>query len=110
MKKRRFSRSVRFLLFVPILMVLLLVASGTPGQIQAREKDHFACWTSGPLSLGEIDLAPDTTQWGDHRGNEHDEFVVDKRDLGDVARFNMKLYPDYLKGDHEWDKIWFDRT
>ena len=89
MKKRRFSRSVRFLLFVPILMILLLVASGTPGQIQAREKDHFACWTSGPLSKG------------DHKwGNDYDEFVVDQRDLGDVARFNMKLYPELLGGVH----------
>ena len=99
MKKRRFSRSVRFLLFVPILMVLLLVANGAPGQIQAQqERDYSACWTSGPISLGEIDLAPDTNQWGEN----DDEFVVDQRDLGDVARFTMKLYPDYLKGDHEW--------
>ena len=102
MKKRRFSRSVRFLLFVPILMVLLLVANGAPGQIQAQqERDYSACWTSGPISLGEIDLAPDTNQWGEN----DDEFVVDQRDLGDVARFTMKLYPDYLKGDHEWKNL-----
>ena len=97
MKKRRFSRSVRFLLFVPILMILLLVAHGAPGQIQAGEKDHFACWISGPLSKGKRDLAPDTNLWGDKK----DEFVVDQRDLEDVARFTMKLYPDLLKGDHK---------
>ena len=81
------------MLFVPILMILLLVASGTPGQIQAREKDHFACWTSGPLSKGDH-------KWGD----KDDEFVVDQRDLGDVARFNMKLYPEVLEGVHHRDK------
>ena len=85
------------MLFVPILMILLLVAHGAPGQIQAREKDHFACWTSGPLSLGERDLALDTNKWGE----KDDEFVVDQRDLGDGARFTMKLYPDYLEGVHE---------
>ena len=81
-------------------MILLLVANGAPGQIQAREKDHFACWTSGTISLGERDLALDTNKWGE----KDDEFVVDQRDLGDVARFNMKLYPEYLEGDHKWDK------
>ena len=105
MKKRRFSRFVRFLLFVPILMILLLVANGAPGQIQAQQqRDYFACWTSGPVSLGEIPLAPDTYKWGDHPGDEHDEFVVDQRDLGDAARFTMKLYPDYLEGVHKWDE------
>ena len=82
-------------------MVLLLVAHGAPGQIQAQQqKDHFACWTSGPLSFGQRDLAPDTWKWGEN----DDEFVVDQRDLGDVARFNMKLYPEYLEGDHEWEQ------
>ena len=100
MKKRRFSRFVRFLLFVPILVILLLVASGTPGQIQAREKDHFACWTSGPLSEGDRTLARDTYKWGD----KNEEFVVDQRDLGDGPRFNMKLYPEYLGGVHEWNR------
>ena len=37
-------------------------------------------------------------------GDNNDEFVVDQRDLGDVARFNMKLYPEYLEGVHHWDK------
>ena len=85
------------MLFVPILMILLLVASGTPGQIQAREKDHFACWTSGPISVGARDLFPDTYKWGE----DDDEFVVDQRDLGDVARFNMKLHPELLGGVHK---------
>ena len=88
------------MLFVPILMILLLVASGTPGQIQAREKDHFACWTSGPLSVGDRDLYVDTYKWGD----KDEEFVVDQRDLGDGARFNVKLRPKYLGGVHEASK------
>ena len=37
-------------------------------------------------------------------GIKDDEFVVDQRDLGDVARFTMKLYPEYLEGVHKWDK------
>ena len=93
MKKRRFSRSVRFLLFVPILMVLLLVAHGAPGQIQAGEKDHFACWASGPLSKGDH-------KWGEKK----DEFVIDQRDLGDGARFNMKLRPELLEDPHNREK------
>ena len=93
MKKRRFSRSVRFLLFVPILMILLLVAHGAPGQIQAGEKDHFACWASGPLSKGDH-------KWGEKK----DEFVIDQRDLGDVARFNMKLRPELLEDPHNREK------
>ena len=52
MKKRRFSRSVRFLLFVPILVILLLAARGAPEQVQAGKDDLFACWASGPLSDG----------------------------------------------------------
>ena len=93
MKKRRFSRSVRFLLFVPILMILLLVAHGAPGQIQAGEKDHFACWASGPLSKGDH-------KWGEKK----DEFVIDQRDLGDGARFNMKLRPELLEDPHNREK------
>ena len=82
-------------------MILLLVAHGAPGQIQAQQqRDHYACWTSGPLSFGDRDLALDTNKWGE----KDDEFVVDQRDLGDVARFNMKLYPEYLEGVHKWDE------
>ena len=114
MNKRRFSRSVRFLLFVPILMILLLVSSGDvvkaqllpllpliPPIINIRGDvvmDNFACWTSGPLSQGDRRFRSDTNQWGE----EEDEFVVDQRDLGDVARFNMKVYPEYLEGVHRW--------
>ena len=111
MNKRRFSRSVRFLLFVPILMILLLVSSG--GLVDAQQEpqgpardiqgvvmDDFACWTSGPVSRGDRRLRSDTNLWGE----KEDEFVVDQRDLGDVARFTMKVYPEYLEGLHHWDK------
>ena len=111
MNKRRFSRSVRFLLFVPILMILLLVSSG--GLVDAQQEpqgpardiqgvvmDDFACWTSGPVSKGDRRLRSDTNLWGE----KEDEFVVDQRDLGDVARFNMKVYPEYLEDLHHWDK------
>ena len=81
------------MLFVPILMILLLVAHGAPGQIQAGEKDHFACWASGPLSKGDH-------KWGEKK----DEFVIDQRDLGDVARFNMKLRPELLEDPHNREK------
>ena len=70
-------------------MILLLVAHGAPGQIQAGEKDHFACWASGPLSKGDH-------KWGEKK----DEFVIDQRDLGDGARFNMKLRPELLEDPH----------
>ena len=116
MNKRRFSRSVRFLLFVPILMILLLVSSGDVVKAQVPPflplippivnirgdvvMDNFACWTSGPLSQGDRIFRSDTNQWGE----EEDEFVVDQRDLGDVARFNMKVYPEYLEGVHRWDE------
>ena len=81
------------MLFVPILVILLLSASGSPGQIQAGEKDHFACWTSGPLSKGDH-------KWGEKK----DEFVIDQRDLGDGARFNMKLRPELLEDPHNREK------
>ena len=81
------------MLFVPILMILLLVAHGAPGQIQAGEKDHFACWASGPLSKGDH-------KWGEKK----DEFVIDQRDLGDGARFNMKLRPELLEDPHNREK------
>ena len=74
-------------------MILLLVAHGAPGQIQAGEKDHFACWASGPLSKGDH-------KWGEKK----DEFVIDQRDLGDVARFNMKLRPELLEDPHNREK------
>ena len=93
----------RFLLFVPILVALLVVAQGTPGQVQAqwtpgeREawgySNHFACWTSGPISKGAHD-------WGE----DFDEFVIDRDDLGDDARFNTKLNTDLLEGVHDMDK------
>ena len=41
MKKRRFSRSVRILLFVPILVILLLAARGAPEQVQAGNETTF---------------------------------------------------------------------
>ena len=95
MKKRRFPMPVRFLLFVPILVTLLVVAQGTPGQVQAqwtpgeREawgySNHFACWTSGPISKGEHN-------WG----MDEDEFVIDRDDLGDDARFNTQLNTKYF--------------
>ena len=116
MNKRRFSRSVRFLLFVPILIILLLVSSGDVVKAQVPPflplippivnirgdvvMDNFACWTSGPLSQGDRIFRSDTNQWGE----KEDEFVVDQRDLGDVARFNMKVYPEYLEDVHRWDK------
>ena len=74
-------------------MILLLVAHGAPGQIQAGEKDHFACWASGPLSKGDH-------KWGEKK----DEFVIDQRDLGDGARFNMKLRPELLEDPHNREK------
>ena len=90
MKKRRFSRSVRFLLFVPILVILLLAASGTPGPVQAKSSDAFACWVSGRLS--EVVFHD---SWG-----EDDEFVVDRRDLGSDPRYTGGFYPDSLGGPH----------
>ena len=100
MKKRRFSRSVRFLLFVPILVILLLAARGAPEQVQAGEDDLFACWASGPLSEGSRRLITDTYNWGE----KDDEFVIDQRDLGDAARFNMKLRPELLEDPHNREK------
>ena len=92
MKKRRFSRSVRFLLFVPILVILLLAASGTPGPVQAREQDdQFACWASGPLS----------NSWdGDEWGDTTDEFVADWRDLRSDSRYTVDMNPEDLEGPH----------
>ena len=95
MKKRRFSRSVRFLMFVPILVILLLAARGAPGPVQAGVDDHFACWTSGPISEGD-------PLWAVKNSDE--EFVIDRRDLGDSARFNMKLNPSLLGGTHKASK------
>ena len=90
MKKRRFPMSVRFLLFVPILVTLLVVAQGTPGQVQAGEYDDdtFACWASGPLSENDYD-------WG-----EDDEFVVDWADLGEDYRSRASLSTDSLEDEH----------
>ena len=97
MKKRRFSRSVRILLFVPILVVLLLAARGAPEQVQAGNDDLFACWASGPLSGSDNDSLWTAKDLGD----SDDEFVIDQRDLGDAARFNIKLNPKFLGGDHK---------
>ena len=90
MKSRRFSVSVIFFLFVPILVILLLAARGAPGQVVQASflvfDNHFACWVSGPISR-------DDHNWGDDK----DEFVLDRRDLGEDARFNMKLNPELLR-------------
>ena len=96
-------------------MILLLVSSGDVVKAQVPPflplippivnirgdvvMDNFACWTSGPLSQGARRLRSDTNQWGE----KEDEFVVDQRDLGDVARFNMKVYPEYLEDVHHPD-------
>ena len=95
MEKRRFPMPVRFLLFVPILVALLVVAQGTPGQVQAQwtpgeseawgYSNHFACWTSGPISKGDHN-------WGE----DEYEFVIDRGDLGDDARFNTRLNTEYF--------------
>ena len=72
-----------------------------PGR--SRHSSRKTILPAGPrvpflLVIGTLHV--DTNQWGD----KDEEFVVDQRDLGDVARFNMKLRPKYLGGEHKWNK------
>ena len=79
----------------------------------------FGCWVSGPIDspakmveidvqiagvdFGDIEFAPSI--WGD----DLDEFVVDRRDLGDDARFYSGVVAEELEGEevggvheHKW--------
>ena len=110
MKKHRLFRSSRFLLLVPILVALLLVVGGGPSGLHAQEDEEastwifndFACWTSGPISspaaqasLADWDFQP--ALWG----KDDDDFVADRRDLGDDARFTSGVGAQALGGDHQ---------
>ena len=114
--RKRFFRSNRFLFLVSFLVVLLLLVAGSPSLVDAQERVNvvqpFGCWVSGPIDspakmveidvqiagvdFGDIEFAPSI--WGD----DLDEFVVDRRDLGDDARFYSGVVTDGLGGDHEW--------
>ena len=68
----RFLRFRSFLLFFPLLFVLLLVGQGAPGLVQAQEMDlsDFACWATGPLPVDNFN-DPDLSRepnWGDDAG------------------------------------------
>ena len=94
----RFLRFRSFLLFFPLLFVLLLVGQGAPGLVQAQEMDlsDFACWATGDFPVGNFndpDLSRDPN-WGD----EGDEFVVDLRDLGNDVLLLTELKAEYLVG------------
>ena len=101
----RFLRFRSFLLFFPLLFVLLLVGQGAPGLVQAQEMDlsDFACWATGGFpgsgDLNDPDLSRDPN-WGDEgdRDDEVDEFVVDLRDLGNDVLLLTELKAEYLKG------------
>ena len=114
MKKQRLFRSSRFFLLVPILVALLLVVGGGPSRLHAQEDEEastwifndFACWASGPISspaaqanvsLIDWDWDVEPALWGE----KDDDFVADRRDLGDDARFTSGVYADALKGKHE---------
>ena len=114
MKKHRLFRSSRFLLLVPILVALLLVVGGGPSGLHAQEDEEastwifndFACWASGPISspadlanvsLIDWDWDKEPALWG----VKDDDFVADRRDLGDDARFTSVVGAQALGGDHQ---------
>ena len=110
MKRFRFLRFRSFLLFFPLLFVLLLVGQGAPGLVQAQEMDlsDFACWATGDLPVGNFN-DPDLSNepnWGgkDADGNDLNEFVVDLRDLGNDVLLLTELKAEYLVG-HDPTKI-----
>ena len=110
MKKQRLFRSSRFLLLVPILVALLLVVGGGPSQLHAEDPEastwifnDFACWASGPISspaaqanvsLIDWDWDVEPALWGE----KDDDFVADRRDLGDDARFTSGVGFEELEG------------
>ena len=102
----RFLRFRTFLLFV--LFLLFLVGQGAPGLVQAQVMDlsDFACWATGGFPQG-ISSDPDLSgepNWGDWDEGpdpeDHDEFVVDLRDLGNDVLLLMDLKAEYLGGPH----------
>ena len=101
MKRFRFLRFRAFLVFFPLLSVLLLVGQGAPGLVQAQEMNlsDFACWATGDFPSSGVLDDPDLSRepnWG----NKPDEFVADLRDLGNDVRLLMELKPEYLGGLH----------
>ena len=125
MRKRVF-RSNRFLFLASFLAVLLLLVAGSPSLVDAQEPPEeetgpvnvvqpFGCWVSGPIDspakMVEIDvgIGPDIEFAPSIWGDDLDEFVVDRRDLGDDARFYSGVVTDELEGEevegvheHKW--------
>ena len=93
------------MLFVPILVILLLAASGTPVPVQANVADPFACWASGPLTNANPDIPFLVNTWGE----EKDEFVADRRDLGSDPRYTGNFKPASLGGPHYLGKSGFSQ-
>ena len=57
--------------------------------------DHSSCWVTGPFGEDEGDY------WRAGGGSPLDEFVIDRRDLGDDAVFDRGFTPPELEGDHK---------
>ena len=126
--RKRIFRSNRFLFLASFLVAILLLVAGSPSLVGAQEPpgegaepvnvvQPFGCWVSGPMDsptkMVEIDVAGiigDDIEfalsiWGD----DLDEFVVDRRDLGDDARFYSGVVAEELEGEevggvheHKW--------
>ena len=121
MRKPSFFRFKVLLLMLPILALLVVGGQSTPSKAEAfgpfamlgfawaasnvpipgtggDRPDTFSCWVTGPLAGQEDDSW--TAEYVDSWGDKRDEFVVDRDDLGDDARFASEVNPKYLKDSH----------
>ena len=93
------------MLFVPILVILLLAASGTPGPVQAMWQTLLPAGHRVPLTNANPDIPFLVNTWGE----EKDEFVADRRDLGSDPRYTGNFKPASLGGPHYLGKSGFSQ-